>query len=673
VRIYRVGGSVRDELMGLPAGDRDWVVVGATPDDMVAAGYMPVGRDFPVFLHPETHEEYALARTERKTAPGYRGFVFHADASVTLEQDLQRRDLTINAIARDDDGTLIDPCGGQADIAAHVLRHVSPAFAEDPVRILRLARFAARFDGYSVAPETCGLMRDMVIAGEADALVAERVWQELSRGLMAPRPSRMIEVLRDCGALAVVLREVDALFGVPQPEKHHPEIDAGIHLMQCLDWAAAHDASLATRWALLVHDLGKGTTSCAARNSQPCAACRRPTGTMRSPDRGLPQTHVAVDRSRDDATARRALQVALLYQVGLDHAAVLDGVARFADRRCKVVHADRAAIELVDDGAEQLAVHQVQSEAIHVQHGQCGVGHRARDGTVCLHLCVVAAAAQQAIRDTRRAARAARDFDAAGVIHRTVEQPRRASHDQRQFVGGVELEPGDDAEAVAQRIGQHAGARRCTDQRERRQVELDRTRSRAFADHDVDLEILQRRVEDFLHHRTQAVDFVDEQHVVRFEVAEDGGKVAGALQHRAGGLTQIDPHFGRDDVRQCGLAETRRAEQQHVVERFVPRPCRGHEDVELFADLGLADVFIEPLRAQRALQRVFLHAGRRGGDQSLGTCLQRIGMEHVDQTSDGSNQRHSPGARSAGSSSRPTATRCSASTRLPAAATMRFT
>jgi tRNA nucleotidyltransferase (CCA-adding enzyme) len=260
VRIYRVGGSVRDELMGLPAGDRDWVVVGATPDDMVAAGYMPVGRDFPVFLHPETHEEYALARTERKTAPGYRGFVFHADASVTLEQDLQRRDLTINAIARDDDGTLIDPCGGQADIAAHVLRHVSPAFAEDPVRILRLARFAARFDGYSVAPETCGLMRDMVIAGEADALVAERVWQELSRGLMAPRPSRMIEVLRDCGALAVVLREVDALFGVPQPEKHHPEIDAGIHLMQCLDWAAAHDASLATRWALLVHDLGKGTT-----------------------------------------------------------------------------------------------------------------------------------------------------------------------------------------------------------------------------------------------------------------------------------------------------------------------------------------------------------------------------------------------------------------------------
>jgi hypothetical protein len=187
--------------------------------------------------------------------------------------------------------------------------------------------------------------------------------------------------------------------------------------------------------------------------------------------------------------------------------------------------------------------------------------------------------------------------------------------------GGVELEPGDDAEAVAQRIGQHAGARRCADQRERRQVELDRTRSRAFADHDVDLEILQRRVEDFLHHRTQAVDFIDEQHVVRFEVAEDGGKVACALQHRAGGLTQIDPHFGRDDVRQGGLAEPRRTEQQHVVERFVPRPCRGHEDVELFADLGLADVFIEPLRAQRALQRVFLHAGRRGGDQMPVTLM----------------------------------------------------
>jgi len=258
--IYRVGGSVRDELMGLPAGDRDWVVVGATPDAMVAAGYTPVGRDFPVFLHPVTHEEYALARTERKTAPGYRGFVFHADASVTLEEDLQRRDLTVNAIARAGDGRLIDPCGGQADIVARVLRHVSAAFAEDPVRILRLARFSARFSDFSIAPETMELMRSMVQAGEADALIAERVWQELSRGLMEARPSRMIEVLRDCGALAVVLPEADALFGVPQPAQYHPEIDTGLHLMQCLDWAAAHGASLAARWALLAHDLGKGTT-----------------------------------------------------------------------------------------------------------------------------------------------------------------------------------------------------------------------------------------------------------------------------------------------------------------------------------------------------------------------------------------------------------------------------
>ena len=260
MRIYRVGGSVRDQLMGRPAGDRDWVVVGGTPEEMLAAGYTPVGRDFPVFLHPETHEEYALARTERKTAPGYRGFVFHADASVTLEEDLARRDLTINAIACDQDGALIDPCGGRADIEARVLRHVSPAFAEDPVRILRIARFAARFEDFSVARETLALMCDMVRAGEVDALVAERVWQELSRGLMETRPSRMIEVLRDCAALAIVLPEVDALFGVPQPAQHHPEIDTGLHLMQCLDWAAARGASLAVRYALLVHDLGKGTT-----------------------------------------------------------------------------------------------------------------------------------------------------------------------------------------------------------------------------------------------------------------------------------------------------------------------------------------------------------------------------------------------------------------------------
>lgn len=258
--IYRVGGSVRDELMGRPPGDRDWVVVGATPEDMVAAGFTPVGRDFPVFLHPETHEEYALARTERKTAPGYRGFVFHADRTVTLEQDLRRRDLTINAIAQAADGTLIDPLDGRADIDARVLRHVSDAFVEDPVRILRLARFAARFGDFTVAPETMALMRDMVECGEVDALVAERVWQELARGLMEATPSRMIEVMRECGALRVVLPEVDRLFGVPQPPQHHPEIDTGVHLLQCLDWAAAHGASLATRWALVAHDLGKGTT-----------------------------------------------------------------------------------------------------------------------------------------------------------------------------------------------------------------------------------------------------------------------------------------------------------------------------------------------------------------------------------------------------------------------------
>src|SRR5256885_5337521 len=208
MKAYIVGGAVRDALLGVPVNDRDWVVVGATPDDMLAAGYKPVGQDFPVFLHPQTHEEYALARTERKTAPGYHGFTFHADPSVTLEQDLERRDLTINAMAQDADGRVIDPFGGRDDLRDKVLRHVSPAFAEDPVRILRLARFAARFDDFAVAPQTLALMRDMVRAGEVDALVPERVWQELSRGLMERRPSRMFEVLRACGALARLLPEV---------------------------------------------------------------------------------------------------------------------------------------------------------------------------------------------------------------------------------------------------------------------------------------------------------------------------------------------------------------------------------------------------------------------------------------------------------------------------------
>ncbi len=260
MEIYEVGGAVRDSLLGRPVSDHDWVVVGATPQDMLDRGFQPVGKDFPVFLHPRSHEEYALARTERKTAPGYHGFSVHAAPDVTLEQDLSRRDLTINAMARDAQGRLIDPYGGQRDLAARCLRHVSPAFAEDPVRILRLARFAARFHDFTVAPETLTLMRTMVDAGEVDALVAERVWQELSRGLMEAHPSRMIEVLRECGALARLAPELDQLFGVPQPEQHHPEIDTGAHLLLVLDQCAAMDAPLPVRYACLCHDLGKGGT-----------------------------------------------------------------------------------------------------------------------------------------------------------------------------------------------------------------------------------------------------------------------------------------------------------------------------------------------------------------------------------------------------------------------------
>jgi tRNA nucleotidyltransferase (CCA-adding enzyme) len=263
MQIYRVGGAVRDTLLGEAVTDHDWVVVGATPDDMVAQGYLPVGRDFPVFLHPQTHEEYALARTERKSAPGYHGFAFHADPSVTLEQDLARRDLTINAIAQDADGRLIDPYGGQRDLQARVLRHVSDAFAEDPVRILRLARFAARWPAFTVAPETLALCRQMVASGEVDALVAERVWQELARGLMETTPSRMFELLRDAGALARLLPEVDRLWGVPQPAVHHPEIDTGVHLMAVIDIAARLQAPLPVRYACLLHDLGKGSTPAA--------------------------------------------------------------------------------------------------------------------------------------------------------------------------------------------------------------------------------------------------------------------------------------------------------------------------------------------------------------------------------------------------------------------------
>ncbi len=259
MKIYLVGGAVRDALMGLSGPDRDWVVVGGTPEALVAQGYQPVGKDFPVFLHPSTHEEYALARTERKTARGYRGFSVYAAPDVTLEQDLARRDLTINAIAQDGH-TLIDPYGGQRDLQDKVLRHVTEAFREDPVRILRVARFAARFPDFTVAPETTALMREMVANGEVDALVSERVWQELSRGLMGSQPSRMLQVLRDCGALQRLLPEVNKLYGVPQRADYHPEIDTGIHLEMVLDASARMNASLEVRFACLCHDLGKGTT-----------------------------------------------------------------------------------------------------------------------------------------------------------------------------------------------------------------------------------------------------------------------------------------------------------------------------------------------------------------------------------------------------------------------------
>ena len=266
MNIYAVGGAIRDELLGMPVQDRDYVVVGATPEQMAAQGYRPVGKDFPVFLHPDTQEEYALARTERKTAAGYHGFQFFFAPDVTLEEDLARRDLTINAMAREvrPDGELagpvIDPFNGQADLQARVFRHVGDAFVEDPVRILRVARFAARFVDFSVAPETIALMRRMVDAGEVDALVPERVWQEVSRGLMEKKPSRMFGLLRASGALARILPEIDALYGVPQRADYHPEVDTGVHVMMVVDYAAAQGYALTVRFAALTHDLGKATT-----------------------------------------------------------------------------------------------------------------------------------------------------------------------------------------------------------------------------------------------------------------------------------------------------------------------------------------------------------------------------------------------------------------------------
>lgn len=261
-QIYLVGGAVRDRLLGHPAKDSDWVVTGATPEEMVEQGFRPVGKDFPVFLHPKTSEEYALARTERKTSKGYHGFSFNASVEVTLEDDLQRRDLTINALAEDSDGNIIDPYKGQADIENRILRHVSSAFAEDPVRVLRVARFAARYHelGFTIAEETMQLMRSMVEAGEVDALVAERVWQETESALGEDHPEVFFEVLRECGALKVLYPEVDRLWGVPQPEVHHPEIDTGVHTMMVLEQACLLSKDKEIRFAALTHDLGKGTT-----------------------------------------------------------------------------------------------------------------------------------------------------------------------------------------------------------------------------------------------------------------------------------------------------------------------------------------------------------------------------------------------------------------------------
>ena len=262
MKVYLVGGAVRDSLLDRPVHERDWVVVGATPEEMTARGFRPVGRDFPVFLHPETHEEYALARLERKVGPGYRGFATEFSPQVTLEQDLLRRDLTINAMAQSEDGDLIDPYGGQDDVRRRVLRHVSPAFAEDPVRILRVARFLARYAplGFRVAEETLAMMRSMVAAGEVDALVPERIWRELERSLGEPQPRAAIELLRACGALRSIMPELDALFGVPQRPEWHPEIDTGEHILLTLQVAVMRGASTPIRFALLMHDLGKALT-----------------------------------------------------------------------------------------------------------------------------------------------------------------------------------------------------------------------------------------------------------------------------------------------------------------------------------------------------------------------------------------------------------------------------
>jgi tRNA nucleotidyltransferase (CCA-adding enzyme) len=321
VRTYLVGGAVRDRLLGRSGGDRDHVVVGATPEQMLAAGYKPVGKDFPVFLHPETKQEYALARTERKSGRGYTGFVVHAAPDVTLEDDLARRDLTINAIAQDEHGALVDPFGGVRDLEARVLRHVSPAFAEDPVRLLRVARFAARYAplGFSVAPETMELLRAMVAAGEVDALVAERVWAETRKALAEPQPSAFLQVLRACGALAKLFPEVDALYGVPQRAEYHPEVDTGIHIELVCDMAAQlapGDARIG--FAALVHDLGKALTPADVLPKH-----------LQHERNGLPPVRAVCDRYKVPTDYRRLAEIACREHLN---------VHRLAELRPETVH-----------------------------------------------------------------------------------------------------------------------------------------------------------------------------------------------------------------------------------------------------------------------------------------------------------------------------------------------
>ena len=312
MKVYLVGGAVRDELLGRPVAERDWVVVGSTPDQMLKAGFRQVGRDFPVFLHPDTREEHALARTERKTGPGYRGFELRYSPDVTLEEDLRRRDLTINAMARDADGNLIDPHDGRRDLESKTLRHVSDAFNEDPVRILRVARFLARYQplGFTVATETLARMHAMAAAGEADALVPERVWQETDRALGEPAPEAWLRVLHDCGALARIFPELEALYGVPQPPQWHPEIDTGLHIELVLQAAADLTPEPRIRFAAMMHDLGKGTT--------PRSVLPRHIG---HEQRGIPLVRAVAERLRVPADYRELAELASLWH-GHAHRAV---------------------------------------------------------------------------------------------------------------------------------------------------------------------------------------------------------------------------------------------------------------------------------------------------------------------------------------------------------------